>query len=224
MRDRVLTEQGEVRPHVNLFVGAESSRWSGGLAMAVPPGAEISILPAVSGGAPGAGGAAGVSVHDAGPEDMATIRDVTLAAYGEYASEIPAFWDAYRQNILTTLASPGPAAQIVAELDGTIVGTVLLYPAGASAYGTSAKLASPEVRLLAVVPEARGHGIGLVLMQECIERARRSGAGSLTLHTTDMMRSAMRLYARMGFVPAPELDFHPAPRLTVKGFRLQLPR
>jgi len=50
VRDRVLTEQGEVRPHVNVFVGTESSRWSGGLATPVPDGAEISILPAVSGG------------------------------------------------------------------------------------------------------------------------------------------------------------------------------
>lgn len=50
MRDRVMTEQGEVRPHVNVFVGTESSRWSGGLATPVPDGAEVSILPAVSGG------------------------------------------------------------------------------------------------------------------------------------------------------------------------------
>jgi molybdopterin converting factor small subunit len=50
MRDRVLTEQGDIRPHVNIFVGPESSRWSGGLATPVPDGAEISILPAVSGG------------------------------------------------------------------------------------------------------------------------------------------------------------------------------
>jgi len=46
----VLTEQGDVRPHVNVFVGTESSRWGGGLAMPVPDGAEVSILPAVSGG------------------------------------------------------------------------------------------------------------------------------------------------------------------------------
>ncbi|MBI2016529.1 MAG: MoaD/ThiS family protein [Candidatus Rokubacteria bacterium] len=50
LRDRVLTEQGEVRPHVNLFVGTESSRWSGGLRTPVADGAEVSILPAVSGG------------------------------------------------------------------------------------------------------------------------------------------------------------------------------
>lgn len=56
LRDRVLTERGEVRPHVQVFVGAESIRWTGGLATPVMVGAgtaavaEISIVPAVSGG------------------------------------------------------------------------------------------------------------------------------------------------------------------------------
>lgn len=50
VRDRVLTETGEVRPHVQLFVGDESIRFTGGLATAVPDGAEVSIIPAVSGG------------------------------------------------------------------------------------------------------------------------------------------------------------------------------
>lgn len=48
--DRILTERGEVRPHVNLFVGDEDVRYLGGLAASVPEGARISILPAVSGG------------------------------------------------------------------------------------------------------------------------------------------------------------------------------
>lgn len=48
--DRVLTEQGDVRRHVNVFVGAESIRHTGGLDTPVPDGAEISIVPAVSGG------------------------------------------------------------------------------------------------------------------------------------------------------------------------------
>jgi hypothetical protein len=38
------------------------------------------------------------------------------------------------------------------------------------------------------------------------------------------MEAAMRLYARMGFVRAAELDFNPAPGLTIKGFRLALGR
>lgn len=50
VRDRVITELGEVRPHVNIFVDGESIRDTGGLAAPVRDGAEIFILPAVSGG------------------------------------------------------------------------------------------------------------------------------------------------------------------------------
>ena len=50
MRDRVVTEQGQVREHINIFVGKENIRYTGGLATPVTPGAEISIVPAVSGG------------------------------------------------------------------------------------------------------------------------------------------------------------------------------
>jgi len=50
LRDRVMTEQGRIREHVSIFVGAENSRDMGGLAASVPAGAEISIVPAVSGG------------------------------------------------------------------------------------------------------------------------------------------------------------------------------
>lgn len=53
-RDRVLTERGEVRPHVNVFVDGENIRSAGGLSAAVRDGAEIVIVPAVSGGAGGA--------------------------------------------------------------------------------------------------------------------------------------------------------------------------
>lgn len=50
VRDRVLTELGEVRPHINIFVDGQNIRDSGGLAAPVRDGAEIYILPAVSGG------------------------------------------------------------------------------------------------------------------------------------------------------------------------------
>jgi len=50
VRDRVVTELGEVRPHVNIFVDGESIRHTGGLGAAVHDDAEIVILPAVSGG------------------------------------------------------------------------------------------------------------------------------------------------------------------------------
>jgi len=50
VRDRVITERGEVREHINIFVDGESIRDSAGLGTVVRDGAEIVILPAVSGG------------------------------------------------------------------------------------------------------------------------------------------------------------------------------
>jgi len=49
-RDRVMTELGDVRTHINIFVDGENIRFSGGLGTPVHEGAEIVILPAVSGG------------------------------------------------------------------------------------------------------------------------------------------------------------------------------
>jgi molybdopterin synthase sulfur carrier subunit len=50
IRDRVVTEFGEMRPHVNIFVDGQNIRDSGGLDAPVSDGAEIYILPAISGG------------------------------------------------------------------------------------------------------------------------------------------------------------------------------
>lgn len=50
IRYRVLTEQGKVREHLNIFVGEESIRYTGGLDTPLAANCEISIIPAVSGG------------------------------------------------------------------------------------------------------------------------------------------------------------------------------
>ena len=50
LRDRIVTEQGQVREHVNIFVGDEDARYIGGLTSRIPTGSDISIVPAISGG------------------------------------------------------------------------------------------------------------------------------------------------------------------------------
>jgi molybdopterin synthase sulfur carrier subunit len=50
LRDRIVTESGEIRPHVNIFVGSRSVKRESGLQTTVEEGDEISILAAVSGG------------------------------------------------------------------------------------------------------------------------------------------------------------------------------
>lgn len=50
LRDRILTEVGEIREHVGVFVGQEDVRYTGGLATPVGADTEISIYPAITGG------------------------------------------------------------------------------------------------------------------------------------------------------------------------------
>ena len=50
VHDAALDERGVVRSHVNVFVGGDNIRLGAGLATPVPAGAEVWILPAVSGG------------------------------------------------------------------------------------------------------------------------------------------------------------------------------
>ena len=173
-------------------------------------------------------GAAGedsrVRVRDARPGEDAAIRDLTLRAYAEYATVMaPRAWAGLERAVRSALASDEGAERIVAERDGTLVGSVRLYPPAADAYaGAAGRAAWPELRLLAVAPEARGQGVGQALVRECVRRARAAGARELGLHTSASMRVAMGMYARMGFVRAPEHDFRPEGAELVEGYRLSL--
>ncbi len=164
------------------------------------------------------------TIRDARDEERAAIRDLTLAAYAEYATIMaPAAWEALHDVLRAALDSGDAAERIVAEQGGALVGSVMLYPAAAQSYGdVLAGPAWPELRLLAVSPAARGQGLGLALVEECLRRAERSGAGALGLHTSESMRAAMRIYERKGFVRTPEHDFRVAGSELVMAYRLPL--
>jgi sulfur-carrier protein len=50
IRARVLDDTGALRRFVNVYVADEDVRFTDGLATPVPPGAQVSIIPAVAGG------------------------------------------------------------------------------------------------------------------------------------------------------------------------------
>src|SRR5579859_1708557 len=76
-----------------------------------------------------------LSIRDAREDERTTIQVVTLAAYEEYAAVMPRpLWEAYPRQLLLTLDEEGPVERIVAESEGSIVGSVLLYPRLSHAY------------------------------------------------------------------------------------------
>jgi GNAT superfamily N-acetyltransferase len=162
-------------------------------------------------------------IRDAREEELQQIREQRVMAYGEHSKNIPEkHWNALKQALLSDKDAHPGVERIVAELDGGIFGSVVLFPAHTNAYGRTAfELEYPEIRMLAVTPEARGKGIAAALVLECIRRAKTNGFQSIGLHTADYMESAVKLYHRMGFQRLPEYDFEPAnDGIIVKGYRL----
>ncbi|MDG0809254.1 GNAT family N-acetyltransferase [Cohnella rhizosphaerae] len=164
-------------------------------------------------------------IRDAAPQERAMIRSQRLEAYREHAQSVPdGHWQALAQAIDSEADAQPGAELIVAESEGQIAGSVVLFPANTDAYdGHADKQDYPEIRMLAVSPAHRGKGVASALIAECVRRARASGSRAVGLHTGEFMKDARQLYEKLGFERLPQYDFYPADDgIKVLAFRLNL--
>lgn len=161
--------------------------------------------------------------------DLDPAREVLRAAYAEYESSFPAAnWAPYLADILDLEGRADASELLVAERKGSIVGCVSYFPPGAKASYPSDSFSEhwpaewAAFRLLAVDPAARKGGVGRLLTDACIERAREQRAPALGLHTTEPMAIARSMYERMGFERASRYDFRPGPTVLVEAYRILL--
>ncbi len=148
------------------------------------------------------------------PEEYEEAGRVTADAYREYVRPSDdADWVAYLDHIADIADRAGRTVVLVAVEDGRVLGTVTLELDRRVAEGKDHHEAEPlprhqaHIRMLGVDPEARGRGVGRALMDECVRVARDHGKTLMTLHTTERMKSARRMYEGMGFVRGPDWRF-----------------
>ncbi|WP_075619410.1 GNAT family N-acetyltransferase [Paenisporosarcina indica] len=166
-----------------------------------------------------------LQIREALSNEIDSVREQRVRAYEEHAQKVPAeHWNALKKGILSDTDEQSGVELIVAEWDGEVVGSIVLYPAKSDAYsGLVDELDYPEIRMLAVTPQARSKGIAEALVNECIHRAKQKEYKYIGLHTADFMNSAMRLYERIGFERLPQYDFEPAnDGIIVKAYRLSI--
>ena len=105
--------------------------------------------------------------------------------------------------------------------DGALVGTVTLSPHG-TAYAQVSRPGDLEFRMLAVAPEAGGHGYGSRLVAFCAEQGRARDHRALAICVIDTNASALRLYDHLGFVRQPDRDVEPSPGVRLLVLTLDL--
>lgn len=97
---------------------------------------------------------------------------------------------------------PSPAKNLwIAERNGKILGSVFVIP-----FERSAEVA--QLRMLYVEPEARGLGIGTLLVKQVVAFAREHGYRRVRLWTQESLVSARKIYAAQGFKMVGEAEPH----------------
>lgn len=133
-------------------------------------------------------------------DDREVIHNICIRSYSSYRSILaPEDWDKMKHNIENTLAFEklcDIAVSFICSVEGRVAGVVFLVPHGNPTPHFSGDWS--YIRMLGVLEEYRGTGIGRLLMQRCIDYARDLGEDTLTLHTAGF-QNAWPLYEQLGF-------------------------
>ena len=129
--------------------------------------------------------------------DSSDVNRIALLAFNQY-QQYYKNWEHISKNITNMSALSDQAELIVATSDDVIIGAVVYIPPGKpkNLFPTE----WPVIRMLVVDPSYRGNGIGKALTQECILRAKRDASPLIALHTSPIMKIALKMYLDMGFV------------------------
>jgi ribosomal protein S18 acetylase RimI-like enzyme len=150
---------------------------------------------------------------------LEAVEALVIAAYQEFQPLFPEkVWAAWMNNIRQVIQGKVGILLVAADEQGKLHGAVKFYPDAQQAVLGTWPPGSASMRILAVHPASRGQGLGRLLVQECLERARALRVPAIYLYTGPFMHAARHIYESLGFVRAPEFDRDQGPM----AYRLEL--
>ena len=177
-----------------------------------------------------------IVIREASEGDLEDVARVLASAFEKYRPANgdgidPAYlkaFERYFEEVVNVRARLSEAQLFVAVEGERILGTGTLYPPDRGRDYARAIHGKPwpdewaSLRLLAVDPAHRRRGIGRMLIEARMRRARELGAKAVALHTSREFEVARRLIQRMGWNRAPEYDHAPAPDVCAEAYVLTL--
>jgi predicted N-acetyltransferase YhbS len=156
-------------------------------------------------------------VRPAQPPEYDAVGRLTLAAYTANGYIVED--DFYAAHLLDAAGRAKDGELLVAELDGSVVGTVTFCPEGSS-FREVGRAGEGEFRMLAVDPRSRRVGAAAALVRRVLDRSRELGYEAVVLSSLPVQVEAHALYRRLGFERVPERDWSPVPGVDLIGFRV----
>ena len=137
-----------------------------------------------------------IIIRSASNADCGRVQNLVFGVLREYGLE-PDLQGTDRDiaDIEAHYIARGGIFELLENEDGELLGTVGLYPMSAE---------TVELRKMYFSKELRGKGFGKKMLQRMIERARQLGFKKIYLETATVLREAVGLYEKFGFVPTDE--------------------
>ena len=128
------------------------------------------------------------------PADNAALAFIIRTTLKEFGANHPGtvYYDETTDRLSEVFKAPGSFYH-VAELGDVIVGGAGIYPTTGLPPGTC------ELVKMYLLPVARGSGLGKLLLETNIEKARQLGYSHMYLETMPELTSAIPLYEKYGF-------------------------
>jgi ribosomal protein S18 acetylase RimI-like enzyme len=141
-----------------------------------------------------------IEVREASPSEYGETGRVTALAYREYVQTGNADWESYLERIANVADRATRTSILIAVEDGRVLGSATLeLDLRTEEEDGPLDPQEAHIRMLGVDPAARGRGVGSLLMQACETRAAEAGKTRMTLHTTERMAAARRMYESLGY-------------------------
>src|SRR5258705_3772062 len=153
-------------------------------------------------------------VRNARPDEFEEIGRLMVRVYSQLEGfpkefEQPGYYKML-SNIGELTNKPETELLVAVSSDDKIVGGVIYFN-DMKNYGSGGTATKEQnaagFRLLAVDPLARGKGIGKLLTNECIRKAKEKKLSQVIIHTTKAMQTAWKMYETLGFKRSEDLDF-----------------
>jgi putative acetyltransferase len=135
-----------------------------------------------------------ISIDKIRPEDNPAVAKIVKDTLAEFGANHPGtvYYDESTNHLYEVFREPR-SVYYVARFNDRILGGAGIFPSPGLPEDTC------ELVKMYLLPEARGLGLGKLLIEKCLDFAKESGYKNVYLETMPELKKALDVYAKFGF-------------------------